>query len=283
MAELINSITLLNTTYQNRSDILDVDLVYTPWQNNDMSSAFVNCTNLTDVFNINQNVTNMANAFNGCSNLVNAPVMPDGITDINNTFQNCTSLRNVTTLPNSVTNVAATFAYCSSLVNAPVIHNGITDMDSTFWECTRLANIAEIPNSVISLNYTFYGCYNLVNAPEIPNSVTFMSSTFSNCVNLTGDIYIQSENITNAINCFKNTTLNKDVYIPVQNNGVNTATYNAFKEAGYSRSTRVNGVLLKDLNYDPLIDYEYTKNETNDVLLTKYIGYELHVVVPTVE
>lgn len=262
MPELINSITLLNTTYQNRSDILDVDLVYTPWQNNDMSSAFVNCFNLTDVMHINNNITNMFQSFKFCTNLINAP-----------------------TIPNSVSDLSWAFSYCNSLVNAPIIPNSVSNMSGAFSFCVNLVNTPVIPENVNNIERIFKGCFSLVNAPTIPNSVTNVDGMFDSCSNLTGEISIESENVTSAIMCFWNTSLDKDVYIPFKNNGEYTQTYNAFINAGYTTdpTNRVNGVLLIDVNYNPLADYEYTKNESNDVLLTRYIGTELHVVVPTVE
>ena len=175
-----------------------------------------------------------------------------------------------------------TFVECSNLINAPVIPNSVTDMYETFNYCTNLINAPVIPNSVTDMSMTFNYCTNLVNAPVIPNSVTDMSRTFAYCNNLTGDINIESEIITNAINAFANTTANKDVYIPFQNNGVNTATFNAFIEAGYSTTTRVNGVLLKDFNSEDidLSDYDYTIDADNNVILTNYKGTATDIVTP---
>ena len=75
-----------------------------------------------------------------------------------------------------------------------------------------------------------------------------MDSTFISCYNLSGNIIIHSEFINNAYLMFYGTELEKNVYIPFQNNGVNTSTFNAFIAAGYSTTTRVNGALLFDIN-----------------------------------
>jgi hypothetical protein len=126
----------------------------------------------------------------------------------------------------------------------------VINMASTFNGCSNLVNAPVIPNSVTDMSQTFYQCSNLVNAPEIPNSVDNMRNTFYRCYNLTGDIIIHSENILNCINCFKVTTLPKNVYIPfTYGNNVNTLTYNSFINAGYTTdpSNRVNGVLLIDI------------------------------------
>ena len=74
-----------------------------------------------------------------------------------------------------------------------------------------------------------------------------MSSTFSSCTNLGSQIYILSQNITYAVDCFYNTSLPKDVYIPyTYDNGEYTKTYNSFNIAGYFGG--INGVTMHDLN-----------------------------------
>jgi hypothetical protein len=93
------------------------------------------------------------------------------------------------------------------------------------------------------MRYTFAYCTNLVNAPIIPNNVTNMYGTFVGCAGLTGDIIIQSSNVVKATNCFNNTTLTKNVYIPF-----NSTTYNSFINAGYNENGTSCGVYLKDIN-----------------------------------
>ena len=213
-------------TFKNNKTVVNIDLCDVPWVNNSMFNAFYNCNNLTSVTNINQNVTSIAYAFRSCSNLVNAPV-----------------------IGNNVTNMYGTFYNCIRLVNAPIIPNNVTSMVETFYYCYNLVNASVIPNNVASMYQTFLNCRNLVNVPVIPNSVTDMSRTFWNCSNLQGDIYIKSENITNATNCFNQTSLTKNVYIPfTYENGVNTKTYNSFINAGYKTDGSVNGVYLMDID-----------------------------------
>ena len=267
--------------FANKSQINSVDLNYIPFKDNEMTQEFNNCTNLTEVTNINQNVIGM-----------------------HGTFYNCTKL-----------------------VNIPVIPNSVINMYETFYRCFNLFNISTIPDNVINMCGTFCNCINLVNAPEIGEGVINASYTFRNCSNLTGDIIIRSNQVNSATNCFIDTSLNKDVYIPftyhvpetlyawhatlmatynslpytvytktetpttgvsgqifyengveypgniiivsgslimIQNSplqfhrnsfydmidGENTITYNSFINAGYTTdpSNRVNGVLLKDLS-----------------------------------
>jgi hypothetical protein len=124
-------------------------------------------------------------------------------------------------------------------------------MDYTFFACYNLTTPPIIPNSVVNMHGTFSHCYNLTTAPIIPNQVSSIIYTFYNCQNLSGNIYIYSQNIISAGNCFQLSTLTKNVYIPfTYDNGVNTATYNAFKNAGYNENGIIWGVYLKDINAD---------------------------------
>ena len=77
-----------------------------------------------------------------------------------------------------------------------------------------------------------------------------MSGTFSHCENLTGNIYILSNRITNATDCFNMTSAIKNVYIPfTYSNNVPSATYNSFISAGYNtEGSGIYNVYLKDIN-----------------------------------
>ena len=240
--------TTSNTPFYNNRDIITVDLANVPFVINSMYNAFCNCNNLTSIVNINQNVTNLANAFCRCSNLINAPE-----------------------IPNSVTNMSHTFNGCSRLANAPEIPNSVTSLGGAFWNCFNLVNAPDMSNATnVTIMYmTFWNCFNLVNAPDMSNAtnVTNMSYAFYGCSNLVGDITILSENIANVYQCFGYTTLEKNVYIPFQNNGVNTKTYNAFISAGYSIYEREDGVKL----FDPNGSY-INFNITPDVDTLKYLN-----------
>ena len=123
----------------------------------------------------------------------------------------------------------------------------INDMRLSFYNCFNLTDVSNLNSDVTNMYQTFYNCFNLVNAPVIPNSVTNIWGAFDTCSNLTGDVIIHSEVILDATDCFNNTSLTKNVYIPFQNNGVNTLTYNSFINAGYDELGTTNGVYLKDL------------------------------------
>ena len=269
---------------------------------NNMTYTFYHCHNLTNVSSIPNSVQNMIATFYTCTNLINAPVISDSVISMNDTFYNCYNLTNVPSIPNSVQDMIGTFRNCTSLVNAPIIPNSVIYMAFTFDRCTNLTNVPSIPNSVQNMAGTFEGCTNLINTPVIPdsvkdvmylfngctnlingtsilnNNITSLGNTFRNCINLTGDIYIYSEKISDLTLAFAGTSKIKNVYIPFNNAGINTITYNTFISAGYTSTGTKEGVYLKDLNESPVpptpsdeidvTDYTYTQDENGVVTLS---------------
>ena len=254
----VSRIEVSSNCFSNNQIVESVDMNYVSVENNSMCTfvditnltadgSFAQCSNLTNVTNINNSVTNMSGAFLNCHLLVNAPVIPNSVTTLAGAFPG-TGLVNAPVIPNSVTDIAGAFFACPSLVNAPVIPNSVTNMYRTFGMCVNLVNAPVIPNSVADMSSAFSTCWNIVNAPVIPNSVTNMSGTFWGCSNLTGNIYIHSENVSDAANCFRGSVTNRNAYIPLTYiNGVNSLTYNSFISAGYSKTVKKDGVLLKDI------------------------------------
>ena len=274
---------VVNSTFGNRQDIRKVNCIYRPWYNNSMSYAFYNCYNLINVSQLNNNINNMSYAFQNCYNLVGISKFPNNVRNIVGTFQNCENITNIPTLPTSITSIVNTFYGCSTLYNVPVIPNNVINMSGTFYGCSNISQFISIPNRVNDISYTFCGCSNIESIDIIPSNITNMYKTFDGCTNLIGDIYI----ITNASNCFYNTPDEKlkDVYIYFSENGVNTPTYNAFINAGYSDIVRVNGALLinNDDAYDiDLSDYRYEIDSNKIAHLYEYIGTKTRVDQPEV-
>ena len=163
--------------------------------------TFRGCSNLTEVGNIPNSVTNMEYTFYSCSSLVNAPIIPEGVTNMSNTFYYCTRLVDAPTIPDSVTNMYGTFYNCSRLVNTPIIPEGVTNMEYTFFGCRSLDDAPTIPEGITNMRSTFYGCTSLVNAPIIPNSVTSVYQTFIECSSLVNAPIIP-EGVTNMNQTF---------------------------------------------------------------------------------
>jgi len=224
--------TALNTTFGTKTALTGAYIGNAKLTSNTVATnGFRASTNLLKVDKIPLRfdggaTTTVRNTFNGCSNLVNAPVIPEGVTDMVNTFSSCTNLVNAPVIPNSVTNMAFTFSDCTRLVNAPVIPNSVTNMVFTFFGCTNLVDAPVISNSVTNMSNTFSSCTNLVNAPVIPEGVTDMTSTFRSCTNLTGNITILSPEVGALQNTFNNTTAAKTVRVPAGSNTYTRAVAN---------------------------------------------------------
>ena len=151
-------------------------------------------------------VTVMTSTFCGCTNLVQAPEIPDTVTDIATTFLGCTSLVQIPKIPNSVTNMWRTFSGCTSLEQAPEIPNSVTDMEMTFYGCTSLVQTPEIPNSVTDMEMTFYGCTSLkgdliINAnPHSYNNCLWRAGSNTEKLYLTGESDMLEEILGTANN-----------------------------------------------------------------------------------
>ena len=278
--EIPSTITNMDSTFYQCYNLINASVI--PNSVTSLISTFQTCTDLQDAPAIPDSVTNMYSTFSDCVNLINVPIIGNNVMNMDSTFYGCRNLQNISAIPSSVNELKFTFQDCRNLVNAPVIPNSVTKMHYTFGSCYNLQNIIEIPDSVTFMNCTFNWCNNLEIAPTIGNGVTDMGVVFGNCTNLTGDIYISSENISNIDGCFYRSTLNKDVYIPFQNNGVNTITYNTFNNSHYSISSRnsSDGVLLKDLQ--ELIDLNDWRYITNGNIreLQEYLGSDDDINVP---
>ena len=84
--------------------------------------------------------------FEYCRSLIQAPVIPNTITNLEGCFSNCTSLTQVPDIPSSATNMDLCFEHCSSLTQAPVIPGSVTTMYRCFSDCELLEGNVEVHN-----------------------------------------------------------------------------------------------------------------------------------------
>ncbi|PYG86553.1 Calx-beta domain-containing protein [Ruminiclostridium sufflavum DSM 19573] len=171
-----------------------------------MSNTFKGCTDLTQAPELPNSVTNMEYAFSGCKGLMQAPQLPDGVTNMRYTFNNCTALTQAPVLPSSVTTINHTFSSCTALLQLPEIPNSVTDMNAAFSRCTNLTQTPEIPDSVVDMSYAFYMCKGLTSVSVIPNGIKNVNYSFYGCTNLTGDIFIP-KSVIRMSNVFTNTSM----------------------------------------------------------------------------
>ena len=175
--------------------------------------------------------------FNGNANLVKAPKIPNGVTNIGNlAFNNCSELINVI-IPDSVTSVGV-FAFdgCESLTSV-TIGNGVASIGrGSFTDCTKLISVyyngtleqwcgfdfeiltsnpcsygaslyinnkllkdVIVPDGVTSIgNYAFYGCTSLTSVTISDGVTSIGESAFKKCTNLTSVVIPDS--VTNIGN-----------------------------------------------------------------------------------
>lgn len=270
--------TIINSSYNsygplwNRTTINTVDLCNVPWSDQKMVNAFYNCRNLTEIYNMNTNVVNMSGVYRECQRLYYAAPIPSTVTDLSYAYYNCANISTIPsipqittnlayafsgvkkmslapTVPNSVINTVGCFSECSSLLTMPVLSDASTSLENTFRNCTNLVSIGAIPSSVTNLCNTFSGCSKIEEVPPIANSISDMSYTFYGCTNIKGRVTISCNSVTNAINCFGDTTAHKDVGIfYYKPDGNYTSTYNAFIAAGYDEIGSLHGVYLQSID-----------------------------------
>lgn len=173
-----------------------------------MSYTFNGCSNLTEAPEIPDTVVNMQNAFEGCSNLITYVdsteengkftnyIIPASVTNMQSTFQNCTS---ITTSPNwsnaiAVENMASVCKNCTSLVEVADIPSGAKKLTSAFEGCTSLIIAPNLSKAtkLDTLENAFVGCTALTTASTIPSSVTNIQLMFEGCKNLTGTVTINT-------------------------------------------------------------------------------------------
>ena len=220
----VESVEISNRVFYRNRYVKSVDLANVPFVSNDMSNAFSECGNLTEVKNINPNTTNMPYAFYDCYNLNYIPTIPSdatnisaafmhcskatgeisipsGVSDASYAFYNCANITSIKYLPSCI--LESTFARCSNLTSVCDIPEGVTSLRSTFQNCQNLKIVLNLPSTLTSMVNTFDECWSLVNVPNIPNSVVNMYNTFQNCRRL-----INAPRLSSSIQCLDNTFAN---------------------------------------------------------------------------
>ncbi len=119
-------------------------------------------------------VTQLYKTFAGCTNMTEAPAIPEGVKVLYNTFKNCTAL-----------------------TSAPAIPEGVENMTYTFWGCSSLTEAPELPESVKILKGAFYKCTALTSAPEFIG-IEDLTRAFDGCTNLTGEVTLATDNAEKA-------------------------------------------------------------------------------------
>lgn len=143
----------------------------------------------------------------------------------------------------------------------------VTISNTTYQNNTDIVSVDLQNTSFVndSMYHAFYNCTSLETVTNINSNITNLEGAFYNCQNLTGNIYIYSEVVNNAIDCFTELSgihKTKYVYIPFKNSNDNnyTTTYNSFISAGYDTNGTKDDVYLRGID---LIEYVYRYYDSN--------------------
>jgi virulence-associated protein VapD len=97
-------------------------------------------------------------------------------------------------------------------------------MHYAYYNCTNLTGSAACGNKVTQMNYAYYGCSNITKAVIGPK-VNMAYCAYYGCVNVRGNVYINTNNITNIRNCFggRSNASRLNIYIPAN---TSSSTFN---------------------------------------------------------
>ena len=265
----------------------------------ELKDVFQHCNRLTTAPAFPQRVYNLQGVFWGCTNLTAIPTLPNSTHRLLRSFDGCEKITTISTIPPLVTNMGSTFNGCINLtgnimITAPEIDNTTNCFNNT----TKSKNVY-IPfkyrvneplymyeSSVGSLyasenfsdriytldaNPTISSNFYYADGRKCTIELTTAPHKISNYISFYGYIdgrnHRYSRDITNT-SC--------DLYY-----GKNTQTYDSFINSGYTTDGSVNGVYLKDIGLPETIpNWEYTEN-SQGLVLTKYIGSSTAVTIPT--
>ena len=164
--------------------------------------TYRNCTNLTGNPVCGDKVTDMADAYYQCPSLTGSPVCGPNVTNMSGAYTDCSGLTGNPVCGNNVTDMGYTYQYCYGITGSPVCGDNVTTMTSTYWDCRKLTGSPVCGPNVTMMAHTYWNCSNLTGAPVCGPNVTSMINTYYKCRNLYGDMYVYSDNISNATNCF---------------------------------------------------------------------------------
>ncbi len=212
-----------NGPFRDLSPLVSINLNYIPckvttqsgskptytYYDNRMDSYFLCSTdnyaknsNLTQVYNINNDVVNMSSTFSGCKKLNYLSNLPSNLENMEGAFYQCTSLTTLPDIPASVKKAGNAFGGCTGLVNPPTFLGTNIDGNRIFKGCTNLTSTPDL-SKFSRLDYAFYECINLttINGNFNPN-ITSLAQTFYFCTNLTGVVPPIPAGVTNIMQSF---------------------------------------------------------------------------------
>ena len=117
----------------------------------------------------------MSGCFQDCTALTQAPIIPDGVTNMSNTFYGCTKLTAAPNIPSGVLTINACFRGCTSLEEPPTISSNpkLNNMGNAFYGCTKLKHgVVFEQDRDINMANAYVSCTSLESA-HIPLSFNY--------------------------------------------------------------------------------------------------------------
>ena len=141
---------------------------------------------------VSYKVTNINNCFKNCTSLVNAPLIPEGVSSMASCFDGCTSLVNPPPIiPSSVATMGFCFRNCVSLTSAPLIKCE-SNMRYCFQNCTSLVGdvyVYSFPQEEYSyLTSCFQGTVHDIVLYSVDNDIDFCNALAATANN--GNVYV---------------------------------------------------------------------------------------------
>ena len=240
-----------------------------------VSHMFDNASNITVPNFDTSNKINLSYMFFRCSNITVPNFDTSNVTNMDSMFYLCNNV----TVPNfntsKVTSMDSMFGSSNNVTVPNFDTSNVTNMQRIF----QSSNLT-IPNfntgNVTDMSYMFIGSNNYTTIPIFnTSSVVTIASMFANCYNIQGNLYIESNNVTNAINLFGLNRYSSSNHVKNIYCHTNTTTYNSIYTAIYNSTygSRWNAYLLTmEDNYAVI---PYTNNgiyrfPTNKIQLLAY-------------
>lgn len=165
-------------------------------------------------------LTGWAKSFRACFNGSGVTSIGDisNATDVVNLAADCSALTSVGNITGTFTQLSGIFANCTSLETVGNIEStGLANTNQAFKNLTTLRAVGNISGPITGINALFQGCTSLESVGRITSSgnLTNIGSIFLNCAKLSGDIYFEAPDISQATNAFYGCDLTKiTIHVP---------------------------------------------------------------------
>ena len=190
-----------------------------------VQETFSNCYSLTTAPKIPNGVKNMNSTFLACNLLQTYEgstdedgdfsnyIIPGSVVDLRYTFYSCLDIIVAPKLPESNINMNYCFGNCYRLEIAPIIPKTTTSIIGLFSNCESLKSYHgsmnedgdfsnyKIPKNISNIS-SMFSSTSIKTAPIIHENIEKVNSTFSYCEYLEGNIYINTDKITDYNQCF---------------------------------------------------------------------------------